>query len=83
MFMRGLTGLGVTAAGANSSLTKMKWKVAEINSEESEQRIEINLSYEGYEDFAVKRGIPVVLVINAEEDFITGCNKCKIGGKYK
>ena len=74
MLLRGLTGLGVTAAGANSPLTKMKWKVAEINSEESEQRMEINLSYEGYEDFAVKRGIPVVLVINAEEDFITGCN---------
>ena len=29
---------------------------------------------DGYEDFAVQEGIPVTLIINAEEDYITGCN---------
>lgn len=72
MFLRGLTGLGINTGFTDSKLNK--WKTAQINSEKKEQRIEINLSYDGYEDFAVQKGIPVVFVINAEEDFITGCN---------
>lgn len=72
MFLRGLTGLGVYTGTSGSNLKS--WKTAQINSEHTEQRIEINLSYDGYEDFAVQKGIPVIFVINAEKDFITGCN---------
>ena len=81
MLIRGLTGLGINTAGSASSNLK-QWKTAQINSEKTEQKIEINLSYDGYEDFAVQEGIPVTLIINAEEDYITGCNNRVISNDF-
>lgn len=80
MFLRGLTGLGINTGSTDSNLKK--WKTAQINSEKTEQKIEINLSYDGYEDFAVQEGIPVTLIINAEEDYITGCNNRVISNDF-
>ncbi|MCR5402073.1 MAG: sulfite exporter TauE/SafE family protein [Treponema sp.] len=72
MGLRGLTGLGFTGFSAKPSLNN--WKVAELSADGKSQNVEISLSYDGYENFAVKKGIPVTMIINAEEDFITGCN---------
>ncbi len=80
MFLRGLTGLGINTDTSDSKLKN--WKTAQINSEKTEQKIEINLSYNGYEDFAVQEGIPVTLIINAEEDYITGCNNRVISNDF-
>ena len=80
MFLRGLTGLGINTGSTDSNLKK--WKTAQINSEKTEQKIEINISYDGYEDFAVQKGIPVTLIINAEEDYITGCNNRVISNDF-
>nr|MCR4735684.1 sulfite exporter TauE/SafE family protein [Treponema sp.] len=80
MFLRGLTGLGINTDTSDSK--HKNWKTAQINSEKTEQKIEINLSYNGYEDFAVKEGIPVTLIINAEEDYITGCNNRVISNDF-
>ena len=77
MGLRGLTGLGLTdfSSGLTSTEQTLKnWKVAEIASDGKSQKVEISLSYDGYENFAVKKGIPVTLIIDAEEDYITGCN---------
>ncbi|MCR5289500.1 MAG: sulfite exporter TauE/SafE family protein [Treponema sp.] len=72
MALRGLTGLGFTVNASKRSL--QNWKVAELSADRTMQTIEIPLSYDGYENFAVKKGTPVRLIINAEEDYITGCN---------
>lgn len=72
MTLRGLTGLGFVSQSSAHQLKN--WKVAEISEDGKSQKIEIQLSYDGYENFAVKKGIPVEFVINAEEDYITGCN---------
>lgn len=72
MALRGLTGLGFVASSSKNSLKN--WKVAEVAYDGKSQKIEISLSYDGYENFVVKKGIPVTFVINADEDFITGCN---------
>ena len=77
MALRGLTGLGFSGLSGGLSLSEeslKNWKVADVASDGKTQKVEISLSYDGYENFAVKKGIPVTLIIDAEEDYITGCN---------
>lgn len=69
---RSFSALGFRANIAES--VAKDYKVAQISPDEQSQKIEINLSYSGYENIAVKKGIPVTLVINAQDEFITGCN---------
>ena len=77
MALRGLTRLGLSGLSGGLSLSEQSlknWKVADVASDGKTQKVEISLSYDGYENFAVKKGIPVTLIIDAEEDYITGCN---------
>lgn len=69
MLMRGLSMLGMDIQ-RNSELSG--YKVAEVL--EDTQQIHITADYGSYEDFAVKVGIPVELVIEMPEEKLTGCN---------
>lgn len=84
MLLRGLTGLGLKGLSGGQAVKNLpkNWKVAELSSDGKSQKVEINLSYDGYENFAVKKGIPVTFIINAEEDFITGCNNRVISNDF-
>lgn len=84
MLLRGLTGLGLKGFSGGQSVKNpaKNWKLAELSSDGKSQKVEINLSYDGYENFAVKKGIPVTFIINAEEDFITGCNNRVISNDF-
>ena len=41
---------------------------------EDYQLIEINLSYDNYEDIILQKGIPVKMIIHVDESHLTGCN---------
>lgn len=46
------------------------------------QVIEIDLSYDNYENIIVKKDIPVKMIINVSEKYLTGCNNEIIINEY-
>ena len=66
-----VTGLGLSAPHTASELDG--YAVAE-QTDDGVQQVETTLDYGSFGDIAVKRGAPVRFVINASEDYLTGCN---------
>ena len=79
MFNRALLSMGFDLGNlfktdySNYSISELK---------ENHQVIEINLTYEGYEDIVVQKGIPVKMKIIATKDKLTGCNNGIIINEY-
>lgn len=71
MINRGLLAFGIDLLPSNSS-NYSEYKIATIK--EEYQEVKIDLSYAGYEDIIVQKGIPVHFVIQAKQGDITGCN---------
>ena len=46
------------------------------------QEVNIDLSYDGYEDIIVQKGIKVRLVINVSKKYLTGCNNEVVISEY-
>ena len=46
------------------------------------QEVNIDLSYDGYEDIIVQKGIKVRLVINVSKKYLTGCNNKVVISEY-
>lgn len=46
------------------------------------QEVNIDLSYDGYEDIIVQKGIKVKLVINVSKKYLTGCNNEVVISEY-
>ena len=63
-------GLGITAP--RSAVDLDGYAVAQ--EVDGEQHVESTLDYGSFGDIAVKRGVPVRFVINADEEHLTGCN---------
>lgn len=64
------TGLGLSVPHTASNLDG--YAVAE--EADGVQQVETTLDYGSFGDIAVKRGVPVRFIINADEDYLTGCN---------
>ena len=71
MINRGLLSWGIDLF-PNNSQDYSNYEIAQIK--EEHQEIKIDLSYEGYEDIIVQKGIPVHLNIHAKKENLTGCN---------
>lgn len=70
MVSRGLTALGVNLAG--SSDNREDYLAATMY--DGYQQVEFDLDYDRYEDVVVQAGVPVRMVIRADENHLTGCN---------
>ena len=71
MLNRGLLGLGVDA----SRLLPDKYEgYAAAVMEDGVQTVRLELEYDSFGDVIVQKGVPVKLVLHADEDKITGCN---------
>lgn len=71
-----MTGRNLSALGIDMSLSGNdleKYVVSEINEQSNIQTVKIDLTYSSYADIAVKKGIPVRLIINGNGQ-LTGCN---------
>lgn len=71
MLLRGLSALGISVQN-NPDPGPDQYQTAEVK--DGSQYIRITADYGSYGDFAVKSGIPVVLVIEMPEGRLTGCN---------
>jgi sulfite exporter TauE/SafE/copper chaperone CopZ len=71
MLNRGLLGMGVNISNVFKPNYDNYLK-SEIDGDY--QVIEFDLSYSGYKDIVVQKGIPVKIIINATNDNLTGCN---------
>ncbi len=71
MINRSLLSWGIDLFPNNTS-DYTDYKIATVK--EEYQEVEINLSYNGYEDIIVQKGIPVHLNIQAQKEYLTGCN---------
>lgn len=71
MLNRGLLGMGVDI----SNIFKPNYDNY-LKSEiiDDYQVIEFDLSYSGYEDIVIQKGVPVKIIINASSTSLTGCN---------
>lgn len=71
MLNRGLLGVGLDI----SSIFKQNYDNY-LKSEvvEEYQVVEFDLSYSGYKDIVVQKGIPVKMIINVSKNNLTGCN---------
>lgn len=71
MFNRGLLGMGIDV----SNILKPNYE-GYLKSEikDDYQVVEFDLTYSGYEDIVVQKGIPLKIIINAGDDSLTGCN---------
>lgn len=67
MFLRGLSALGISY-----NFNYENYKVSTIYKDY--QEVKIDLSYGGYDDIIVQKGIKVRLIINASKKYLTGCN---------
>lgn len=70
MLNRGLLSLNIDITKAFTSTSTYQ----EAKIEDGIQVIEFNLSYNSYQDIKVKKDIPVKIIINVEEKYLTGCN---------
>lgn len=78
MLFRGLSALGIHFHADVRELAD--YNVAVISGDE--QRVESELTYSSYGDIAVKKDVPVTFVINADEDYITGCNNKVVSSDF-
>ncbi|MDD3241335.1 MAG: sulfite exporter TauE/SafE family protein [Bacilli bacterium] len=71
MFNRGLVVIGVDV----TNIFKPNYDNY-LRSEiiDNYQEVEVDISYKGYEDFIVQKGIPVKLIVNVFTNSLTGCN---------
>ncbi len=67
MFLRGLSALGISY-----NFNYKNYKVSTIYKDY--QEVKIDLSYGGYDDIIVQKGIKVRLIINVSKKYLTGCN---------
>lgn len=67
MFLRGLSALGISY-----NFNYENYKVSIIYKDY--QEVKIDLSYGGYDDIIVQKGIKVRLIIKASKKYLTGCN---------
>lgn len=70
MLNRGLLAINIDVTKAFNS--DKNYQVARI--EGGIQVIEFDLSYNSYQDVKVKKDIPVQIIINVSEKYLTGCN---------
>lgn len=70
MLNRGLLALNVDITKVFTSTST--YQVAKT--EDGIQVIEFDLSYNSYQDIKVKKDIPVKIIINVSEKYLTGCN---------
>ncbi len=71
MLNRGLLSMGVDISNAFKPNYDDYLK-SEIDGDY--QIVEFDLSYSGYKDMVVQKGVPVKIIINASRDNLTGCN---------
>ena len=75
MLSRALTSLGIRLPEIQLLENASKQPlVAHMDESEAFQTVSFDLDYSEYADIQVKKGIPVRLIITADEDVITGCN---------
>ncbi len=79
MLNRGLLSMGLDL-GNVFKVDYSNYNISEIK--EDYQYIEINLTYDGYDDIVVQKDIPVKMKIIATKDTLTGCNNAVIINKY-
>ena len=78
MFNRGLVVIGIDVTNIFKP-DYDKYLKSEII--DDYQEVEVDISYKGYEDFIVQKGIPVKLIVNVYTNSLTGCNnEIKING---
>ena len=70
MLNRGLLALNIDVTKAFNS--DKNYQVARV--EAGIQVIEFDLSYNSYQDIKVKKDVPVRIIINVSEKYLTGCN---------
>lgn len=70
MLNRGLLALNIDVTKAFNS--DKNYQVARV--EDGIQVIEFDLLYNSYQDIKVKKDIPVQIIINVSEKYLTGCN---------
>jgi sulfite exporter TauE/SafE len=80
MVSRGLSALGINFNTSHNDIDQ--YHVAEINENSGEQVVTVQLGYSSYGDIAVKAEIPVKFIIDASEEYITGCNVEVVSGDF-
>lgn len=79
MLARGLSIAGINAPQqllfSSNTLTAPQSQVfQQAKQEDGVQEVEFDLSFDAYQDIEVTRGIPVRMIIHADEEHLTGCN---------
>lgn len=70
MLNRGLTFLGVNISKSNNYDDYISSRMLG-----GYQEISFDLSYDGYQDILVQKGVPVKLIINVSKEYLAGCNE--------
>lgn len=78
MFNRGLLALNIDVSRIFNNYDKFVASTIE----EDYQIVEFDLSYNNYQDIILQKGIPVKMVIYADEKYFTGCNNELVIDKF-
>lgn len=79
MLNRGLLGLGIDISNAFKENYDNYLKSEVVD---GYQVIEFDLSYNGYKDIVIQKGIPVKMIINANANNLSGCNNAVLINEY-